>query len=207
MVLESVLYLNPKAAQKETCRHRQPGWASIFLIGPNLNTRSPQSRPTQWHTFSNKPTPPTSGTSHGPSVFKPPQCIKRKWQRDIEKDTARYPLVAGCCNPTTHINPCTCAHMSRFIYLFIYFVLIFFLKNLVHAHNVFEQIRPHPLPSDPSPFLPPNFHLHCNRNCWVHFILTRCVGVSTNIQGSMDSHQGPNPCRKRALCPIVISSR
>jgi len=28
MVLESVLYLNPKAAQKETCSHRQPGRAS-----------------------------------------------------------------------------------------------------------------------------------------------------------------------------------
>jgi len=47
MVLESVLYLNPKAALKETCSHRQPGRASLFLIGQSLNNRSPQSPPTQ----------------------------------------------------------------------------------------------------------------------------------------------------------------
>jgi len=134
MVLGSVLYLNPKAAQRETCSHKQPGRASIFLIGQSLNSRSPQSRPTQWHTFSNKATPPTSGTSHGPSVFKPPQCIKRKWQRDIEKDTPWYPLVAGCCNPptNTHINPCTCAHMSRFIYLVLFFIYYFIYLFIIY---------------------------------------------------------------------------
>jgi hypothetical protein len=49
----------------------------LFYTGRSLSTRGPQSPPTQRHTSSNKATPPTSATSSGPSIFKPPQMFSQ----------------------------------------------------------------------------------------------------------------------------------
>jgi len=107
---------------------------------------------TQGHTFSNKPTPHTSGTSHGPCMFKPPQCIKRKWQGEIEKDTAWYPLVAGCCNtPHTHKCMYMCTHEQIYLLIYLLCFNFFSLRTwYIHIICLSESI---PIPSLQVPLL------------------------------------------------------
>jgi len=135
MVLESVLYLNPKSAQKGTCSHRQPGRASIFLIGRAWILGALRAG---LHSDTLSPTRPNLLLVALPmgQAYSNHHSASKENGRDNEKDTAWYPLVAGCCNPPPHtdINPCTGAHTSRFIYLVLYFIYyIIYLLFIIYS--------------------------------------------------------------------------